>query len=364
MNQHFYCVIMAGGSGTRLWPLSNNTKPKQFLDITGVGETMLRHTFNRFQKFIPTENILIVTANRYKTLVETEIPEIPKDNILCEPYSRNTAPCITYATYSLLKRDPEATMVVTPSDAIIQDEDIFQQTIMNALDLASEDDKLITLGINPNRPDTSFGYIQTYGAVNKFKKNAIIPVKTFVEKPDKELAEIFLNSGEFLWNSGIFAWRAKVIKEELENHLSEVTNLFKGWEDALGTKEETQFILNTYTDCAKISIAIGLMEKTDKAWVYPTQFGWFDIGTWETVHTAYESRDKENNVVNVNKSIIKKSSNNLVISTDKNKLISIKGLDNFMIIDTDNVLVIYPKKDKEIKDIAAEIGMPGFEKYR
>ena len=214
--KHCYCIILAGGPGTRFWPLSKTAKPKQFLDVADSGKTFIRQTYERFSKVIPQENIIIVTAYRYRELVMEQIPELEKKNLLLEPYQRNTAPAVAYATYSLLIIDPEAHVVVAPSDHFIQNEELFCKTIEYAFDFVAEKDVLMTLGLVPTRPDSNYGYIQACGGQNAYKNDCPMEVKTFTEKPDKELARVFINTGEFFWNSGIFIWKAKTIKEEME----------------------------------------------------------------------------------------------------------------------------------------------------
>lgn len=264
-----YCVIMAGGSGTRFWPLSRNAKPKQFLDVADTGKTFIRHTFERFRRIVPQENILVVTAEKYRDLVREQIPELLPENLLLEPYSRNTAPCIAYATYTLLKRNPDALVTVTPSDHLISDRELFVETITRMFEYAENNEVLMTLGVVPTRPDTNYGYIQAVGGCDAMKSEKPMPVKTFTEKPDKDLAQIFINTGEFFWNSGIFIWKAQTIREEMEKWLPEVTGLFKGWEYALGTAVENEFIARAFTDSPNISIDYGVMEKTSRAWICP-----------------------------------------------------------------------------------------------
>lgn len=359
-----YCVIMAGGTGTRFWPLSRTDKPKQFLDVADTGKTFVRQTYERFCRIIPKENILVVTAERYRDLLMEQIPDIPQENILLEPYSRNTAPCIAYATYSLLKRNPEAKMIVTPSDHLIDDEAQFEEVIRKTLKHVTENDVLMTLGVIPTRPDTNYGYIQAYGGREACRQSEPMPVKTFTEKPDRELAQVFINTGEFFWNSGIFLWKAKTIQEEMEKYLPEVTGLFKGWEFALGTKIESEFIHRAYTDSANISIDYGVMEKTTRAWMCPVSFGWADIGTWESLYNYIPFKDNSGNAFNVEKTLIENTSNTLVISPQKKKLIAIKGLEDYMVVDTEDALVICPKDDRKFKEFISGIAMPDYEKYR
>ena len=359
-----YCVILAGGFGTRFWPISKTSMPKQFLDVADTGRTFLRQTYDRFLNIVPQENILVVTGARYRDIVKEQLPELDESNLLLEPYSRNTAPCIAYATYTLLKRNPEANIVVSPADHIIYNDEVFARTIMDAFEYIQEKDVLMTLGVVPTRPDTNYGYVQAYGGREAYKNNEPLPIKTFTEKPDRDLASIFISTGEFLWNAGIFLWKARTIREEMEKHLPEVTGLFKGWENAIGSKIENEFIARAYTDCINISIDYGVMEKTDRAWVYPVKFGWQDIGTWDSLYNFMPEKDRGGNTSNVEKSLIENTSGSLVIASDRKKLIAVKGLEDYMIIDTDDVLVICPKEDKKFKELISSIAMPGFEKYR
>ena len=359
-----YCVIMAGGSGTRFWPVSRISKPKQFLDVADTGKTFLRETYDRFLKIVPKENVIVSTAARYRDLVKEEIPELEDANLLLEPYSRSTAPCIAYATYTLLKRNPDANVVVTPSDHLIENEELFTKTIRNAFGYVEQNDVLMTLGVEPTRPDTNYGYVQASGGKEALTSGQPVPVKTFTEKPDKDMASLFISTGEFFWNAGIFIWKARTIKSEMEKHLPEVTGLFEGWEAAIGSKIEDEFVLKAFTDCMNISIDYGVMEKTDRAWIYPVKFGWNDVGTWESLYNYLPEKDIKGNVVEAEKTLIEDTENVMVISPEKKKLIAIKGLEDFMVIDTDDVLVICPKDDKKFKDFITGIAMPEYEKYR
>lgn len=361
--ENCYCVILAGGFGTRFWPISKTSMPKQFLDVADTGRTFLRQTYDRFLNIVPQENILVVTGARYRDIVKEQLPELDESNLLLEPYSRNTAPCIAYATYTLLKRNPEANIVVSPADHIIYNDEVFARTILDAFEYIQEKDVLMTLGVVPTRPDTNYGYVQAYGGREAYKNNEPLPIKTFTEKPDRDLASIFISTGEFLWNAGIFLWKAQTIKDEMEKHLSEVTNQFKGWESAIGSKIEQDFINRAYTGCPNISIGYGVMEKTDRAWIYPAHFGWQDIGTWESLYN-YIPKDKDGNAISVEKALIENTNGTLVVSQEKKKLIAIKGLEDYMVIDTPDALVICPKDDKKFKDFISGIAMPDYEKYR
>ena len=362
--EHCYCVIMAGGTGVRFWPVSRAAKPKQFLDVADTGKTFIQSTYERFLRVVPKENILIVTGDRYRDIVMEQLPDLAPENLLLEPYSRNTAPCIAYATYTLLKRDPQARMVVTPSDHMIDNEELFAETVRKAFDYIEENDVLMTLGVVPTRPDTNYGYIQAYGGSDVYKNDKPMQVKTFTEKPDRDLAKVFISTGEFFWNAGIFLWKAETIRKKMEKYLPEVNALFKGWENALGTSVEYEFIARAYTGCRNISIDYGVMEKTDKAWMYPVKFGWGDIGTWESLYNIIPEKDANGNAVSAEKTLIENTRNVLVVSPEKKKLIAIKGLEDYMVVDTEDALVICPKDDKKFKDFISGLGMPEYEKYR
>ena len=364
MNKHHYCVIMAGGVGSRFWPISREAKPKQFLDLSRRGKSFLRMTYDRFLGIIPKENIIVVSLTKYKDLVLEQIPELPEENLLLEPYNRNTCPCLTFATFSLLKRDPEAVMVATPSDLLIGDLDLFEKTITSALEFAEKNESLITLGIVPDRPDTNFGYIQVTGGNMSLTQDKPVKVKTFTEKPDAELAEVFIQSGEFLWNSGIFVWQASLIRKELEKYSPEVTRPFKGWESHFGELDEAAFLEKVYMNMERLSVDYGVMEKTDKAWVYPASFGWADIGNWESLYRYLADKDGEGNALQTGKKLLQQDRNNVILSTDSKKLIAVKGLENYVVIDTEDVLMICPRSDKKIKEVIANIGLPDYEDYR
>mgnify|MGYP003298565284 CR=1 FL=1 len=354
---------MAGGIGSRFWPISRTDKPKQFLDFTDSGISFLRKTYDRFARFIPKDNIIVVSLTRYKDLVKEHLPEVAEDNIILEPYNRNTAPCVALAAYTLLKRDPEAVMVATPADHIILNNDIFQETILNAFAYASQSDALITLGIVPTRPDSNFGYIQgVYGQT--VKDGRPIKVKTFTEKPDAALAEVFVKSGEFYWNSGIFIWKARTIREELEKYMPEVKRLFDGWETALGTPAAQEFIDKAYASINKISIDYAVMEKTDKAWLYPSNFRWFDIGSWESLYNYKTTVNGGDNVMMTGPSLCRNNHNSLVFTSDKKKLVVVQGLEDYVVVDTDDVLMICPRDERISKEIIANISLPDYEEFK
>ena len=253
MDTHRYCVIMAGGSSPSVY---------------------LKMTYDRFASFMPKERIYVVTLEKYAGTARILLPEIPEENLLLEPYGRKTAPCMAFATYTLLTRDPEALIVATPCDLVIRDEELFARTIGEMFDYVSENDVLMTLGIVPRNPDVNFGYIQVKEGRNAWVYECPLQVKTFTEKPPLELAEVFFRTGEFFWNSGIFLWRASVIREEMERYIPDVTELFKGWENGIG---DPAFVERAYAECPKISLDYGIMERTERAWLYPAKFGWADV---------------------------------------------------------------------------------------
>ena len=343
---------MAGGTTNHFWPVSRESRPKQFLDISGSGKSFIRLTYERFSKVVPRENILVVTLSRFGEIVREQIPELPAENLLLEPYSRNTAPCIAYSTYEVLRRNPEATIVATPADHIIRDVDLFCKVMENVLEYAESNDVLMTVGILPDKPDTNYGYIQVKGGKATADSDKPLQVKTFVEKPDRALAEVFCNSEEFYWNSGIFVWKAAIIKEEMEKYIPDVTALFRGWETILGTPGEKEFLEKAYSDCQKISID------------YAGNFGWFDIETWDTLFRMIERKDREGNALNTINSLLREDKDNLVITENKKKIYAIKGLKDYLVIDTEDALLICPREDKQFKDFISGLGMPEYEDFR
>ncbi len=357
MNNNHYCIIMAGGIGSRFWPVSRQSRPKQFIDILGVGKTFLQMTFERYAAIVPEENILIVTAERYYDLVKQQLPQVSDDNILLEPYKRNTAPCVAYATYKLYTKNPDATVIVAPSDHLIIGEIQFRETMLAALEIASGNDRLYTIGIDPTRPETNYGYIQISKAdINRSGLHDSYPVKTFTEKPNADLAKVFLETGEFFWNSGMFIWSLKSIKAELERCLPEVTSLFRGGEKVYYTPAEKDFIRRVYEDCPAISIDYGVMEKTRKAWVFLSDFGWSDLGTWDSVYERVP-KDDDGNVVSVKNAMIDEVKDSVVLCANPDKLVVARGLENVMVIDMADVLLVCHRDDRTVKDIVTDLTM-------
>lgn len=364
MKHNQYCIIMAGGHLNRFWPISREGMPGHFMDISGTGKSLVRMAYERCLGIVPQENIFVITLSKYRDIIRTQIPELPGGNLLLEPYARRTGPCIAYSTYYILKKDPDAVIACTPADIIIRDENLFKETLTNALNYASENPILLTLGVKPNRPDTEYGYIQVVGGKNAGNENRPVKVKTFTEKPSAEIAKAFYKSGEFYWNSGIFVWQGNVIKEEMEKYIPEITELFDGWEGALGTAEEKAFVERVYTDCTKLSIDYGVMEKTDRAWLYPVNFGWSDIDSWENYFSSIQNKDSDGNISNAPMRILQNDRRNIILTGDKNKLMMIKGLEDFIVVNTDDVLLICPRDDKQYKELVNSTRMPGYDKYR
>ena len=356
MDNNRYCIIMAGGSGTRFWPMSRVAKPKQFLDILDMGKPFLRMTYNRFTTIIPPDNVLIVASEQYRDLIKEQLPQIPDENILLEPLKRNTAPCIAYAIYKLRKKNPDATVVITPADHYITGEANFTSSVARSLDFVAHNDQILTIGIEPTRPDTNYGYIQMNRASHrKVEGHPIYAVKTFTEKPDVETAKVFCSTGEFLWNSGMFISNIRSLIAEFEKCLPEVASLFAAGDAVWYTPAEKEFVLGAYRGSPNISIDYGVMEKTRKAWVVPADFGWSDLGTWTTVYDLSPNKDADGNIVKVRESIVQETKGTLVREKNTDKLVVVRGLEDFLVIDTDDVLMICPRNDKYVKEFVTDL---------
>jgi mannose-1-phosphate guanylyltransferase len=349
---------MAGGVGSRLWPASRSGNPKQFHDMTGSGKTLLRQTFERFLPIIPAENVFIVSHKDYASLVQKDLPEVPVANIICEPRRKNTGPCLAYAAYKISDINPEARVVVAPADHLILEEDNFRNSIMLGFEQTEKKDCLITLGIQPTRPDTGYGYIQFVKAEGVINERISL-VKTFTEKPNLALAEKFLDSGDFLWNAGIFIWSLKSFIKGLEKHMPHTNGLFMEGMGKYNTPQEEDFINEVYDNCKNISIDYGLMEKASNVYVIRADFGWSDLGTWGSVY-QHISKDADANAV-VGKFVKLYDSSNCLINVPKNKLVVVQGLDDYIIVESDNILLICKKSEEQkikqfVSDIKAEKG--------
>ena len=354
-NKDNYCVIMGGGIGSRFWPFSRKTLPKQFLDFFGTGRSLLQQTYDRFNKIIPTENIFIVTNAIYADLVREQLPELKEEQILLEPARRNTAPCIAWASYHIRALNPNANMVVAPSDHLILKEVEFLEAIEKGLSFVAQNDKLLTLGIKPNRPETGYGYIQ----IDEQAGENFYKVKTFTEKPELELAKVFVESGEFYWNSGLFMWNVNSIIKAGETLLPELAAKLASIENIYGTPAEKAFIEERFPTCPNVSIDFGVMEKADNVYVSLGDFGWSDLGTWSSLYDLSD-KDEEQNVTLKCNSILYNSKNNIV-TLPEGKLAVIEGLDGFLIAESDNVLLICPKDEehsirKYVNDTQVKLG--------
>jgi mannose-1-phosphate guanylyltransferase len=346
-----YVAIMAGGIGSRFWPLSRVNHPKQFLDILGTGRTLIQQTFDRFTKLVPIENIFVVTANEYIGVSQEQLPQLPKENILGEPFRKNTAPCIAYISFKLQELNPEASLIVAPADHLILNEPRFLEVCNDALHFVNHFNSLVTIGITPTYPNTGYGYIQ-HESIEAVP--SVFKVKTFTEKPNKELAKTFLSSGDFLWNSGIFIWKIKNGLDAFHKHLPEVYEVFHSEKDKLNTDEEKRILERVYPQCPNISIDFGVMEKADNVYVIPASFGWSDLGTWNSAWDNMEKDYFENAVAGDN--VIVFDTNKSVVHVPDEKLVVLQGLDDFIVVDTKDVLLICTKdKEQEIKEYVAEV---------
>lgn len=347
-----YALIMAGGIGSRFWPISRTAHPKQFIDILGTGKTLIQQTYERFLKIVPKENIFILTNETYAALVMEQIPLLDESQIIGEPIMRNTAPCIAYGCHKIRKLNPDALIVVAPSDHLIVDTEEFVKSINKSLDTASKHDCLITLGIKPSRPDTGYGYIQFN---TKKIEDDFYMVKTFTEKPSAELAGTFVQSGDFLWNAGIFVWSVKNILRSFEKHLPEMNDIFNEGESLYNTDKEREFIQSAFSQCTNISIDYGIMEKADNVYVLPSEFGWSDLGTWASVYDLSE-KDYVGNAVIPSERVIMYDSSNCMVKVPKEKLVVLQGLHDFIVVEDNNTLLICPRdQEQEIKQIVADV---------
>ncbi|MBU7571142.1 MAG: mannose-1-phosphate guanylyltransferase [Flavobacterium sp.] len=346
MNKNYFAILMAGGVGSRFWPVSTSEFPKQFHDMLGTGETLIQKTFSRLSKLIPEENIFILTNESYNDLVLSQLPQVSQEQVLLEPAMRNTAPCILYASLKIKKINPDAVIVVAPSDHWIEDERAFVSDLQTAFDFCEKDNALMTLGIQPTFPNTGFGYIE----YDKSDANQVKKVSQFREKPDYETAKEFLKSGNFLWNAGIFIWSAKSIIQAFETYQPQMYTLFMLGYGAYNSDLEKVFIEENYAESENISIDYAVMEKAPNVFVLPATFDWNDLGTWGSLYEKLPKDNQLNAVVNA--SVVLENASNNIIRTDAKKLIVIDGLNDYIIVDKEDVLLIYPKgKEQEIKRI-------------
>jgi len=351
---------MAGGVGSRFWPKSRSNFPKQFIDILGVGKSLLQLTYARFEKLCPADNIFIVTNKQYASLVKEQLPRIKDNNILCEPSRNNTAPCIAYATFKLAQLDPEANMLIAPSDHFIVDEDEFIRKATLALDFASNNNRaLVTLGITPTRPDTGYGYI-------KFNKNpvseGVFKVERFTEKPPLEKATEFVKSGDYVWNAGIFIWKVAAALEAFQKYAEDIFNLFDNGKDIYNTAQEQAYIDQYYPQSPNISIDFAIMEKSDEVYTIPADFGWSDLGTWGSLYEVAGKNDQGNAVSG--SSLQLQEVENCIIHIPGNKIAVIRGLKDYIVVDEKDVLLIYPKnQEQEIKKVTERLKKDSLDRY-
>lgn len=359
MNNNHYVAIMAGGIGSRFWPKSRTSFPKQFLDILGTGKTLIQATFNRYSKIVPPENIYIVTSEDYTRIVQEQLPTLPPENIVAEPFRKNTAPCIGYIAFKIHQKNPNAVMIAAPSDNHIPDEENFSNIMNKALDFVSHINALTTIGIMPSHPNTGYGYIQHEDIE---VAPGIYKVKTFTEKPNLELAKAFIKSGDFLWNSGIFTWKCKTIIHAFEQHLPEVYELLYSEKEKLNTSEEKKIIEEIYSQFPSISIDFGIMEKANNVYTIPASFSWSDLGTWNSAHSNMEKDYFGNAVAGTDVMVF--DTHDCIIHTPGKKLVVVQGLEDYIIVDTNDVLLICKKeKEQDIKDYVAEVKKNKGDKY-
>lgn len=371
-NENNYCVIMAGGVGSRFWPFSRTEKPKQFLDFFGTGKSLLQMTVDRFRPLIPIDHMLIVTNVTYKQLILEQIPDLKESQILCEPARRNTAPCIAYATAHIralclrkagltaanqdwTRKEMKANIVVAASDHLILEEEKFRTTIEKAFDFVSENNAICTLGMRPTRPETGYGYIQYINERSQSELNdGIYPVKTFTEKPNLEMAKVFLDSGDFLWNSGIFIWNLQTISEAFRYLLPEVADRFREGELLMGTEKEEDFIEQMFPKCPSISIDYGIMEKAENVYVIPSSFGWSDLGTWGSLYELSE-KDEQGNVSLHSEARFYEAKGNIVVLEPGKKVI-VQGVDDMIIAEEKGALLVCKKAEEQrIKQFVSEL---------
>lgn len=338
MNKNLFVILMAGGVGVRFWPYSRNSRPKQFLDVLGTGKTLLQSTCDRFLPLCPEENIYVVTHEEHEHLVKQQLPMLKPEQILTEPMRKNTAPCIAYASYKIALKNPDAVIVVTPSDHLIMQEEQFQDIIKKGSDQAKTQDKLITVGIPPTRPETGYGYIQYLTEKTFIKK-----VKTFTEKPELSLAKKFLESGDFVWNSGIFIWGVQAIIDAFHKYLPEMSEVFDEIKSKLNTSEEKDAIHSAYPQCKSISIDYGIMEKANNVFVCLGTFSWSDLGSWASIHEISD-KDDNNNAIRANAQTYE--TRNSIIRGSNDKLIVVQGLNGYLVGEFGNVIIVC-EKDKE-----------------
>ncbi|RKE90996.1 mannose-1-phosphate guanylyltransferase [Ichthyenterobacterium magnum] len=355
MNKNYYAILMAGGVGSRFWPVSTGDFPKQFHDMLGTGDTLIQKTFNRLANLIPKENIFILTNERYNDLVFEQLPDVTKRQVVLEPAMRNTAPCILYAALKIQKENEDAVMIVAPSDHWIEDENAFTQNVQQAFDFCSQNDALMTLGITPTFPNTGYGYIEYDNSNMVTERNqSIKKVNQFREKPDYQTAKEFIAQGNFLWNAGIFMWSAKSVVAAFTTNQPKLFQLFEQGIDVYNTDFEDDFIRDNYSKSENISVDYAIMEKSKNVYVIPATFDWNDLGTWGSLYDKLDKDESNNAVVNA-KTLTEDASGNM-IRTKSDKVVVVDGLQDYIIVDKDEVLLIFPKtKEQDIKTVLQKV---------
>ncbi len=352
---------MAGGVGSRFWPVSTQNFPKQFHDMLGTGDTLIQKTFNRLAKLIPEENIFILTNERYDDLVFQQLPSVTKRQVVLEPAMRNTAPCILYAALKIQKENKDAVMIVAPSDHWIEDEQAFSDNVQSAFDYCASNDALMTLGITPTFPNTGYGYIE-YNKESSISDSEVKPVNQFREKPNYETAKSFLEQGNFLWNAGIFMWSAKSVIHAFETKQPELYQLFQAGYNVYNTDSEEEFIRENYAKAENISIDYAIMEKSKNVFVIPATFDWNDLGTWGSLYDKLDKDDSSNAIVNAK--VLAEGASGNMIRSKKDKIVVVDGLKDYIIVDKDEVLLIFPKhKEQDIKKVLQNVKANFGEEY-
>lgn len=356
--KHRYCVIMCGGIGSRFWPYSRADRPKQFIDFFGTGRSLLQMSYDRILPIVPAENIIIVTNAQYAPLVKEQLPDLTDEQILLEPARRNTAPCVAWAAYHIAARDPEASMIVTPSDHLITRQQAFQDCVTKGFEFVENNDALLTLGIEPTRPETGYGYIQIGSAIDE----TISKVKTFTEKPDLELAKVFLSTGEFFWNSGIFMWRASTVMKAFHEYAPDIATVFDMGKESFGTEKESEFIEREFAGCVSISIDFAIMEKASNVYVERVNLGWNDLGTWSALYDN-SPKNKDANVTQ-NCNVLAYNSGGNIFAVHGEKLVVVSGLKDYIVADAGDVLLVCPKSEEQrIKQMVNDAKLSFGDKY-
>lgn len=357
-NTNNYIAIMAGGVGSRFWPSSTETKPKQFLDILGVGRSLMQMTYDRCLKIVPNENILIVTNQKYKALIQEQLPDLPEQNILCEPSRNNTAPCVAYTALHINARDNDAVFAVLPSDHVILKEQEYIDRLNQAFEYAKAHEAIVTLGIQPTRPDTGYGYIE----MNKSEldastiSNPILKVTSFKEKPNKETAEDYISQGNYLWNAGMFVWSVSTILSSFEQNEPEILKVLNEDASKYATSAEQAYIDEVYPNTKSISVDYAILEKASNVYTIPADIGWSDLGTWNSLHAYIDKNENECAVIGEKTFLL--DTKNTIVRSDSSKIVVIKGLEDYIVVDEPEALLIYPKsQEQEIKQVVRDLGV-------